>query len=450
MGSFLKNFGNNSTIFAFSSGSVPSGVGIIRISGPLSLKCAKIITGDEPKKPRIVELKNFVNPNTNDYIDRGLMIWFNKPNSFTGEDIIEFHTHGSMAVVDLLYEILLSIDNVRIAEPGEFTRRSFENNKLNLEQVEGLVDVINAETKIQLDHANKLLLGNLGELTENLRVKLLALLSEIEAAIEFEDDGIVLDTFKNLNLKIDSISEIINDILVNYQNSQIIRDGLIISIIGPPNVGKSSIINRLTNSDVSIITNIPGTTRDIVEVKLKLFGYPVLLRDTAGLRHAQDVVEKIGVEKSIESIKQSDLIISVTDNELDLPIDLNIYNITDNTSIIEVQNKSDLIRDFNKNDTIYISAKTNFGFEKLLSHIKIILESKFNQTKNKMHLISRKRHHEIFQEISNSLISFKKQTELELKAEDLRFGIQSLGKITGRVDVEDMLDKLFNEFCIGK
>ena len=446
----MRNLENNSTIFAFSSGSVPSGVGIIRISGPQSVNCVKILTGSVPSKPRFLQLKNFINPKTKQYIDRGLVAWFNKPHSFTGEDIIELYTHGSMAIIDLLYEILSNIDDVRIAEPGEFTKRAFYNKKLNLDQVEGLVDVINAETKIQLDYANKLLFGSLGELTENLRDKMIGLLSKVEATLEFEDDGVVSESNKTLNIKIDDIQKNIDEILTNYKNSRIIRDGFVISIVGPVNVGKSSIINALSNTESSITTDIPGTTRDIVEVKMNLFGYPVVIRDTASLRQTSDFVENLGVERALKSIKESDLIISVTDNLNSMPTNLNLNKLVGNKPIIKVQNKSDLIKEFYDTDLLYISAKTHYALDKLLEKIKGHLEGNFNLKNNKITLIPRKRHYEIFLDVSNALIRFKNQSELELKSEELRTGIRSLGKITGRVDVEDMLDKLFNEFCIGK
>ncbi len=450
MGFFLGNIENNTTIFAFSSGSVPSGIGIIRISGPKAVECVSILTGIPVKKPRLFELRNFIHPKRKTQIDKGLVVWFKKPHSFTGEDIVEFHTHGSIAVVDIFYEVLSNIDQVRLAEPGEFTKRAFYNKKLNLEQVEGLVDVINAETTIQLDHANKLLTGALGQLTENIRESLISVLSKIEAIIEFEDEDIDLTSIENLNIEADNINKILNDLLVSYQNSEIIRDGFRISIVGDVNVGKSSIINRLTTSNSSIVTNVPGTTRDIVEVKVKLFGYPVLLRDTAGVRDTNDIVESLGINKTIDTIKDSDLIIRVFDiTNKGIPNN-QFENLLNHKLVINVYNKSDLVKNLDDQNLLYLSSLTNFGFDKLLNKIRYYLDNKFIETHKNLPLLARKRHYEIFYEISELLLRFKLQNELELKAEDLKIGIGLLGKITGRVDVEDMLDKLFMEFCIGK
>ena len=310
----MKNIENNSTIFAFSSGSVPSGIGVIRISGPKAIDCITLLSGKPITKPKVFELRNLKHPETNYHIDRCLVVWFKEPNSFTGQDIVELHIHGSVAIVDIIYEILSQIKYIRIAEPGEFTKRAFFNNKLNLDQVEGLVDVINAETTIQLKHANMLLSGELGEITETIRDKLLSLLSKIEAFIEFEEDGVSFESFEIFNKEVKNINDKILGLIQSYRNSEVIRNGFIITIIGPVNVGKSSIINRLVNTEKAITSNIAGTTRDIIEVKINLHGYPVIFRDTAGLRDSNNKIEKIGIKKSIESIKESNLIIYVEDS----------------------------------------------------------------------------------------------------------------------------------------
>ncbi len=446
----MENIEKNSTIFALSSGSIPSGIGVIRVSGPKALSCISILTGKSLNKPRVFELRNFIHPETKQFIDQGLVVWFKEPNSFTGEDVIELHTHGSAAIIDLIYEVLGNIEHTRIAEPGEFTKRAFYNNKLNLDQVEGLVDVINAETNIQLQHANALLLGNLGNITESIRDRLITLLSKIEASIEFEDDGVFYESSDIFNDEIKDIQNIIYQFLESYKNSEIIRNGFIISIVGPPNVGKSSIINRLANSEKAIISNIPGTTRDIIEVKIKLFGYPVIFRDTAGIRDTENFIETMGIKKTYESINESNLVLFINDFDSITTNSLNYKHLLSDKTVLDVFNKSDLLSTSSDESQLFISAKTGQGFEKLLHEIKLILNNNFDKHNSDSIFLTRKRHYEIFNDILNSLNRFLNEDNIELKAEDLRLGIRFLGQITGRVSVEDMLDKLFLEFCIGK
>ena len=294
------------TIYALSSGPGISGVAVIRISGEETAKVIKLLTGKEIPKPRVATLRKINKINTSELIDEGIILWFPGPQSYTGEDMAEIHVHGSKAVVDALHSSLSDIENCRLAEPGEFTKLAFQNGKINLLKAESIADLISSETEIQRQQAIKIMNGKSSEQFNFLREKLLKILSHVEAKIDFPDEDLpnnILDEIKNnLDEVIIKIKKILNDQNVGER----IREGFKIAILGPTNAGKSSLMNHLSNRDVAIVSEIAGTTRDVIETHLNIDGYPVIISDTAGIRDSKNEIEKKGIKLSLNRAEEAD------------------------------------------------------------------------------------------------------------------------------------------------
>ena len=280
------------TIYALSSGPGISGVAVIRVSGKETSKVIKLITKDELPVPRVATLRKMNNINTNELIDEGLIIWFPGPKSYTGEDLAEFHVHGSRAVVVALHETISKIQNCRLAEPGEFTKRAFQNGKINLLKAESVADLISSETEIQRQQAIKIMNGRSADKFNFLREKLLKILSHVEAKIDFPDENLPKDILKEIKKSSDEVLKELEKILDDQKVGERIREGFKIAILGPTNAGKSSLLNHLSNRDVAIVSEIAGTTRDVIETHLNIDGYPVIVSDTAGIRESKDEIEK--------------------------------------------------------------------------------------------------------------------------------------------------------------
>ena len=442
------------TIFALSSGPGISGISIIRISGDQTLNVLKLLTGRGAPKPRVATLRKINKINTSELIDEGIILWFPGPESYTGEDMAEIQVHGSKAVVDALHSSISKIENCRLAEPGEFTKLAFQNGKINLLKAESIADLISSETEIQRQQAIKIMNGKSADQFNYLRDKLLKILSHVEAKIDFPDEDLpnkILDEIKNSS---DEVIIKIKKILNDQKIGEIIREGYKIAILGPTNAGKSSLMNHLSNRDVAIVSEIAGTTRDVIEAHLNIDGYPVIISDTAGIRDSKDEIEKKGIKLTLNRAEEADLKLVVIDaKNLDFT---DVLKDLLRENAILVINKSDLLeKDINaeikKTNHVLISIKENKNIEELISKIKKNLKDKF--IKSDDILITRERHRQHLQQCLDHLNNFNQKKEIEdfdKAAEDLRLATRHLGMIVGKVDVEEILGSIFNDFCIGK
>ncbi len=442
------------TIYALSTGPGTSGIAIIRISGSETSSVIKSLTGKEIPKPRMATLRKINNINTSELIDEGIIIWFPGPESYTGEDMAEIHVHGGKSVVMALQKEIAKIKNCRLAEPGEFTKLAFQNGKINLLKAESIADLISAETEIQRIQAVKIMKGKSSEKFNELREKLLKLLSFVEAKIDFPEEDLPEENLKKIKKdSLDVLNEI-NKILNDQKVGERIREGFKIAIIGPTNAGKSSLINNLSNREVAIVSEIAGTTRDVVETHLNIDGYPVIISDTAGIRDSKDEIEKKGIKLSLSKAENADLKLIVVDaKSIDLSGFLN--DLLKNNAILVV-NKSDLLKEkldteISKLDHVLISLKDNLNVDKLISKIKINLKNKFISDEDI--LITRERHRQHLVQCADHLKNFSDKNDkkdFDKAAEDLRLATRHLGMIVGKVDVEELLGSIFNDFCIGK
>ena len=442
------------TIFALSTGPGISGVAIIRISGNETRKVVEALTGEPLPRPRVACLKKFNKINSSELIDEGILLWFPGPNSYTGEDMAEIQVHGSKAVIDALHSSLSDIENCRLAEPGEFTKLAFQNGKINLLKAESIADLISSETEIQRQQAIKIMNGKSADQFNFLREKLLKILSHVEAKIDFPDEDLpnnILDEIKNSS---DEVITKIKKILDDQKVGERIREGFKIAIVGPTNAGKSSLMNYLSNRDVAIVSEIAGTTRDVIETHLNIDGYPVIISDTAGIRDSKNDIEKKGIKLSLNRAEEADLKLVVADAKN--PDFTGVLKDFLDENAILVINKSDLLKndidsDFKKTNHVLISIKENKNIEELISKIKNNLKNKFITSDDT--LITRERHRQHLQQCLDHLNNFNQKKEIEdfdKAAEDLRLATRHLGMIVGKVDVEEILGSIFNDFCIGK
>jgi tRNA modification GTPase len=443
------------TIFALSSAAGKAGVAVIRVSGPQALHSFEALTGKvKPtrRKALLCALRDNVSRET---IDKALAFFFENPQSFTGEDVAEFHVHGSKAVIDRLLDVLARQPNHRMAEPGEFTRRAFENGKLDLTEAEAVADLINAQTQMQRLQALRQLDGGLKRLYESWSERLSRALAYLEADLEFPDeddaDGAARQVFPDLEKLMDNIAEHLRD----NKRGEIVRDGFRIVIIGAANAGKSSLMNILAQRDVAIVSEIAGTTRDAIEVQLDLEGYAVVLTDTAGLRASgilsdsgQDVIEQEGIRRTLRAAEEADLKILLFDGEAAEP-DPQTLSFLDEYSIAAVS-KADKPRILEyPAPLLAISSKTGEGIEALLQTIKTRMDERIGGHEGLS--LTRLRHRLALERCLESLNRAIGGNALpELVAEDVRLAMRHLGQITGRIDVEDLLDIVFRDFCIGK
>ena len=442
------------TIYALASGSGISGVAVIRVSGDNVKRVIKLLTGKELPSPRVATLRKINNINTSELIDEGIIIWFPGPESYTGEDMAEFHVHGGKAVILAIQNQISRIENCRLAEPGEFTKLAFQNGKINLLKAESIADLISAETEIQRLQAVKIMQGKSSEKFNELREKLIKILSYVEAKIDFPDEDLPEDKIKQIRNNSSKVLYEITKILNDQKVLDIVREVFKIAIVGPTNEGKSSLLNNLANREVAIVSEIAGTTRDVIETHLNIDGYPVVISDTAGIRESKDEIEKKGVKLSLIKAEKADLKLVVVDaRNIDLSGFLNDL-LKDNA--ILVVNKSDLLKErlhsqITKFKHVLISLKKNSNIEKLISEIKNNLKDKFIFDEDI--LITRERHRQHLMQCSDHLKSFLQKNDkkdFDKAAEDLRLATRHLGMIVGKVDVEEILGSIFNDFCIGK
>ncbi len=442
------------TIYALSTGPGISGVAVIRVSGENTIEVIKRLTGASPPSPRVATLKKFNKNGGKELIDEGVIIWFPAPNSYTGEDLAEFHVHGSRAVVNAMHSAISKVKNCRLAEPGEFTKRAFQNGRINLLKAESIGDLISAETEIQRKQALKIMGGKSSNRFNSWRDKLLKILSHIEAKIDFPEENLP----KNIINEIQETSKgVLNEIKKTLNDQKVgerIREGFKIAILGPPNSGKSSLLNYLSKRDVAIVSEIAGTTRDVIETHLNLDGYPVIVSDTAGIRSSKNEIERKGIKIALKRAEDADLkLVIVSARNVDFTSVLKKL-LTKNA--ILVVNKSDLIKGklnskFKKYDNVLISIKKDLNLNKLITKIKSKLKNKFTTTEDI--LITRERHRQNLESCVQHLERFQNKRssqDFDKAAEDLRLATRHLGMIVGKIDVEELLDSIFNDFCIGK
>ena len=442
------------TIYALSSGPGIAGVAVVRVSGKNTSKVIKLITGEDLPVPRVATLRKMNNINTNELIDEGLLIWFPGPQSYTGEDLVEFHVHGSRAVVSALHASISEIENCRLAEPGEFTKRAFQNGKINLIKAESIGDLISAETEIQRKQAIKIMNGKSSDKFNSWREKLLKILSHVEAKIDFPDEDLSKEILIEIKQTSYQVSNEIQKVLKDQKVGEIIREGFKIAIVGPTNAGKSSLLNYLSKRDVAIVSEVAGTTRDVIETHLNLDGYPVIISDTAGIRDSKNEIEKKGIKLALNRAEEADLRLVVIEPK-NLDFTGFLKDLFDENSILVI-NKSDLLQknlneQIKKLEHVLISIIKNSNLDILINKIKNKLKNKFISTEDI--LITRERHRQHLEQCVEHLKNFgdkKKNDDLDKGAEDLRLATRHLGMIVGKVDVEEILSSIFNDFCIGK
>ena len=442
------------TIYALSTGPGISGMAAIRISGEKAHDVISRLTKGTFPSPRVATLKKINKINTNELIDEGLIIWFPAPHSYTGEDMAEIHVHGSLAVVKAVQSSISQIETCRLAEPGEFTKIAFQNNKINLLKAESIGDLISAETEIQRTQAIKMMSGINSKKFNFWRNALLKILSNIEAKIDFPDEEISDEILDDIKFHSENIKIEIKKTLDDQKVGERIREGFKIAIVGPTNAGKSSLLNYLSRRDAAIVSEIAGTTRDVIETHLNIDGLPVILSDTAGIRNSKNEIEKKGIKIALEKADDADLNIVVIEPK-SAYFTAFLKDLISDKSILVI-NKSDLgidniVQEYKNYDPLFISIKKEKNIETLISRIKDKLKDKFVNSDDI--LITRERHRQHLEQCVLHLENFKNKSQSEdfdKAAEDLRLATRHLGIIVGKVDVEEVLGSIFNDFCIGK
>ena len=426
------------TIVALASAQGKAGVSLIRMSGPHAFVCAEEMIGSVPK-PWNAKLCDISGPD-GEFIDQSIVIGFKSPKSFTGEDVVEFHVHGSTVIVSKILKNIIKNPNIRLAEPGEFTRRALENGKMDLAQVEGLADLIDAETEAQRKQAQRILSGELGQRAEMWRSKLVRASALLEATLDFADEDVPLDVTPEVRFLLSQTQEDLFKEAKGVTTAERMRTGFEVAIVGAPNVGKSTLLNSLAGRDAAITSDIAGTTRDVIEVRMDLSGLPVTFLDTAGLRETNNEIEKIGIDRALSRAKSADIIVLLAEDGT-IPAEVKL-----GTDDIVLQSKCDLQPGLNG-----VSGLTGEGVDELERKIKIILSQRIVSDS----VATRERHRVALlaacEYLERGVIVLQEGPDhYELVAEELRSAITALDSLIGRVDVEMVLDEIFSSFCLGK
>lgn len=432
------------TIFALASGSMRAGVAVIRVSGAAALASLRLLAGKENVRPRhayYVTLREGEKT-----IDRALAVYFKAPASFTGEDVVEYHVHGGRSVIESLLAALGRIDGCILAEPGEFTRRAFENGKLDLTEAEAIADLIDAETEAQRLQALSQLGGALAALYQGWTDELSGILAHQEADIEFPEDDLPQGLSGALMPQIENLRADIAAHLDDNRRGERLRSGVMVAIIGAPNAGKSSLLNALARRDAAIVSDEAGTTRDVIEVHLDLGGYPAILADTAGLRDTAQQIEAEGIRRAQARAQEADLKIALFDGTQETP-DAATAALVDDKTVVALS-KADLGIVLPM-DGFALSVRTGQGMEDFIKELTRRMAGLLGSGTGAPAL-TRQRHRSVLEEAQEHLVRAQSAVLPELAAEDLRMALRALGRITGRVHVEELLDKIFRDFCIGK
>ena len=445
------------TIYALSTPPGVSGIAIIRLSGKNSLSIAKEIVRGSIDKPRMAILKNFYD-SKKEIIDEGIVIWYPKGQSYTGDDLVEFHVHGSKAVINKFLNELSFRTDCQLAKPGEFTKQALLNNKINLYEAESIADLLNAETEGQ--RAQALRLKNSSPLFMKWREKILDVMSKYEAAIDFSEEDLPANILEGNDQKIKEICEEIEEMLGDHKIGEIIREGFRIAILGAPNSGKSSFLNLMANRNAAIVSNMKGTTRDIIEVQFQLKNLPIVLFDTAGIRDTKNKVEKIGINLALKKAKESNLNILIIDGtQKKIPNEIKKLINEKSLLIINKQDKKSFKKNFYlrelKNKKFIghydFSTITKYGYNHFIKELENLVSDLYLSNSNT--LISRNRHRTLLIKTSKHLKNFlqiSKSKDIEKVAEELRIASNFLGEIVGFIGVEEVLGRIFKDFCVGK
>jgi len=434
------------TIYAVSTAHGRAAIAVVRVSGASAAETLRALAGEPFPPPRRATVRQLRHA-SGDAVDQALVLWFPAPASATGEDVAEFHLHGGRAITDAVLQALASVPGLRAAEPGEFTRRAVENGKLDLTRAEALADLIDAETPAQQRQALRQYGGALADLYDDWRARLIAVLAWAEAAIDFSEEELPADLEQHLRVPVEVLRAEMQHHLGDSRRGEITREGLFLTIIGAPNAGKSSLLNALARRDVAIVSETPGTTRDILETRLDVEGYVVHVADTAGLRETSDAIESEGVRRALARAEASDMTLLVLDGSAENPFG-GIDRDAAARATFSVWNKCDLPwRD--AHEGIRISAKTGMGLDALLDRISDEVRALLDRPRETPPM-TRTRHRENVAAAAAALSRALVQDQSELMAEDLRLALRSIGRLTGRVDIEELLDTVFRDFCIGK
>ena len=451
------------TIFALSTPQGVSGVAVMRVSGPRAFEPVEALTNKACPPARQASLRALHDPQQKSVIDHALVLCFKGPESFTGEDVAELHIHGSRAVIQALTDSLVSFDHVRMAEPGEFTRRAFEKGKMDLTEAEAIQDLIHAETSYQRQQALLQMEGSLSKLYHGWADQLAKSLAHCEAVLDFPDEDVPDEESLKILPAVEKIAQDIKDHLHDNRRGERLRDGIHVALVGAPNAGKSSLINHLAQRDVAIVSDIAGTTRDILDVHLDIGGYPLILSDTAGLRpaelnkkEAQDSIELEGIKRAMEKARQADITILLFDGSSEALDEDTLSLLESLPSTLAVLNKSDSLSSSIEQsiqdkelELLFLSVKTEENMQGFLDALLSKVKELYDISRETPSL-TRQRHRTYLEESLSCLGQASQEVSPELIAESLRMALRSLGRITGRVDVEDLLDIIFRDFCIGK
>ena len=440
------------TVFALASGAGRAGVAVVRLSGPAAGSALTSLTGCRLPPPRRATVAQLCDPQSGDLLDRGLVLWFPRPASFTGEDVVELHLHGGRAVVSAVTESLSCLAGVRPAEAGEFCRRAFDNGKLDLTEAEAIADLVDAETAAQRRQALRQMEGALGRLYDGWRTRLVQVLGHVEADLDFPDEDLPATLMDRMESALTNLTAEIRNHLNDGCRGERLRDGVHVAILGPPNAGKSSLLNALARRDAAIVADGAGTTRDTIEVHLDLAGYPVVLADTAGIRAVSETVEAEGVRRALLRGADADLKLLVFDGETWPNLASDVLALADRRSLV-VLNKADLgsgnwPTSVGGRETVLLSARTGQGVDHLVSVVTHRVSGLFSVSASMP--LTRVRHRRALEDCVAALDRAVTAQAPELAAEDLRLAARAIGRITGAVDVDDVLDVIFREFCIGK
>lgn len=436
------------TIIAPAS-AIGGGVAVIRVSGPLAGQVFRELAQIPLQAPRVAQLVELKDPQSGKTLDKALALYFQNPASFTGEDVLELHVHGGRAVVQSVIDAALSLDkDIRLAEGGEFTKRAYLNGKIDLTEAEAIADLVAAETEAQADQARAQMGGALRDLYEGWRHDLTRILAHLEATIDFVDEeDVPQNLFAETTRKLEPLAAAFQAHLADGHLGERLRDGFVVAVIGAPNAGKSSLVNALVKRDVAIVSDIAGTTRDAIEAHLNIGGFPVILIDTAGLRETEDAIESEGIRRARKKAEEADIILALFDATKP-PDHATFSQISAHTLVVHT--KADLANKKEDFPGISVSSETGENVDLLLGQISSKLQQLTARPKEAPPLLTRTRHREMvenaLQHINRAILA----KDIALLTEDVRLSLRELGRLTGRVDVEDLLDVIFRDFCIGK
>lgn len=446
---------DNKTIYALSTVYGKSGVAVIRISGKNALLAIEKMTHLNTLylKPRYAYFTPIYHSVSRESLDNSLLLYFKAPHSFTGEDTIEIQCHGSKAVLSSILNSLSQLTDYRLAEAGEFSRRAFYNQKMDLTQAEGLADLIDAETIEQQKYALRQMEGGLRNLYDGWREDILRIYAYLEAYIDFPEEEVPESIKESILNSVFKLIKAIDEHLQTASYGERLREGFRIVLAGPANAGKSSLLNAIVKRKAVIVSDIAGTTRDAIDINLDINGYPVVFTDTAGIRSSDNPIEQQGIEIAFEKIRQADMILAMFDASTDTPEIFQEIKKESKNNLLYIANKCDKLTfeqcsEFEKQGCILVSAKYNKGLSVLMEKISEYISGNFTSDSNL--LITRQRYREALQECVENLRRFNFDKEIELSAEDIRMAARALGKITGQIEIDEILDKIFGSFCIGK